>query len=173
MTTVFLVVLYMCIYVSIGYMCADVHRCQKRCQGLWRWHSECCEPPDTGGGNQTQVFWKNRKWRALPCTSSHYLTSPNQIQILAEGRVNNGSRISRRRDSSGGQTPAQRRKWCLSTHHHHHLGNISSYKVNVGKLQVHIKDIPVCRSPNPEHDIFKPHRDPSIDTTEQWALCCF
>lgn len=29
MVTVFLVVLYMCIYVSIGYMCADVHRRQR------------------------------------------------------------------------------------------------------------------------------------------------
>lgn len=33
-------------------MCADVHRRQKRSQGLWRWCSECCEAPVTVVGTQ-------------------------------------------------------------------------------------------------------------------------
>lgn len=122
MVTIFLVVLYMCIYVSIGYMCADVHRSQKRYQGLWRWHS----PPDMGGGNQTPIFLKNRKWWALSCTTVIILQAPLNTD---SGRGKSEHWLKTQQVEGvfwRADTSAQRHTWCCSTHHHHHLGNISS-----------------------------------------------
>lgn len=79
---------YLCEYRL--YMC----RCAQRCQGLWRWHSECCEPSNMGGGTQSQTFWKHRRWWALPHQHS-LVYGPDQGADSGRGKSEHGSRLSR------------------------------------------------------------------------------
>lgn len=114
MVTIFLVVLYMCIYVSICYMCADVHRSQKRCQGLWRWHS----PPNMGGGNQTPNSGRTGSGE-LSLAPQSLFYKPHSNTDSSRGKSEHWLKTQQvegvfwRADTS-----AQRHTWCRSTHHH-------------------------------------------------------